>query len=201
MGAHIRYPTNRYFTCSASEQCNFNIPSRSEGSLDSASGSSEDSERTLKHVKTLISSYGHIIRLQNSIFVNRYVCFYFPVVRLMAVEDELRGGAIPDIKPRILTDQVSACVYVFYHPYLLSQSCSKTVCIILTSYPKHLPKPEQGKSSLLSCASPTAIFQKHICVTSEITFHHLLHTPEGRTNPALSLEISSWTELKSTHKG
>uniref|UniRef100_A0A8C5EHH8 Ras/Rap GTPase-activating protein SynGAP-like n=1 Tax=Gouania willdenowi TaxID=441366 RepID=A0A8C5EHH8_GOUWI len=26
--------------------------------------------------------------------------------RLMAVEDELRGGAIPDIKPRILTDQV-----------------------------------------------------------------------------------------------
>ncbi|XP_042292396.1 ras/Rap GTPase-activating protein SynGAP-like [Thunnus maccoyii] len=25
--------------------------------------------------------------------------------RLMAVEDELRGGAIPDIKPRILTDQ------------------------------------------------------------------------------------------------
>lgn len=41
-------------------------------------------------------------------FDKRYVCFYFPVVRLMAVEDELRGGAIPDIKPRILTDQVSA---------------------------------------------------------------------------------------------
>lgn len=36
----------------------------------------------------------------------------------MAVEDELRGGAIPDIRPRILTDQVCACVYVFYHPYL-----------------------------------------------------------------------------------
>uniref|UniRef100_A0A3B4AL38 Synaptic Ras GTPase activating protein 1a n=1 Tax=Periophthalmus magnuspinnatus TaxID=409849 RepID=A0A3B4AL38_9GOBI len=33
--------------------------------------------------------------------------------RLMAVEDELRVGAIPDIKPRILTDQVCACVYIF----------------------------------------------------------------------------------------
>lgn len=51
-------------------------------------------------------------------FTNRYVSLYFPVVRLMAVEDELRGGAIPDIRPRILTDQVCACVYVFYHPYL-----------------------------------------------------------------------------------
>lgn len=48
---------------------------------------------------------------------NRYVSLYFPVVRLMAVEDELRGGAIPDIRPRFLTDQVCACVYVFYHPY------------------------------------------------------------------------------------
>lgn len=51
-------------------------------------------------------------------FINQYVSLYFPVVRLMAVEDELRGGAIPDIRPRILTDQVCACVYVFYHPYL-----------------------------------------------------------------------------------
>ncbi|KAM8767308.1 ras/Rap GTPase-activating protein SynGAP-like isoform 2-T3 [Acanthopagrus schlegelii] len=31
--------------------------------------------------------------------------------RLMAVEDELRGGAIPDIKPRILTDQSISQVY------------------------------------------------------------------------------------------
>lgn len=82
-------------------------------------------------------------RLHNPIFVNRFVCFYFPVVRLMAVEDELRGGAIPDIKPRILTDQVCACVYIFYHLYLLNQSCPKTVCIIPTSHPKHLPKPVQ----------------------------------------------------------
>ncbi|KAK5883568.1 hypothetical protein CesoFtcFv8_019882 [Champsocephalus esox] len=36
--------------------------------------------------------------------------------RLMAVEDELRVGAIPDIKPRILTDQVCACVYIFIIP-------------------------------------------------------------------------------------
>uniref|UniRef100_A0A3B4UEQ8 Synaptic Ras GTPase activating protein 1 n=1 Tax=Seriola dumerili TaxID=41447 RepID=A0A3B4UEQ8_SERDU len=67
------------------------------------------------------------------------------ISRLMAVEDELRGGAIPDIKPRILTDQVCACVYIFYHPYSLNQSCPKTVCIILTSYPELLPKPVQGK--------------------------------------------------------
>uniref|UniRef100_A0A8C5G816 Ras/Rap GTPase-activating protein SynGAP-like n=1 Tax=Gouania willdenowi TaxID=441366 RepID=A0A8C5G816_GOUWI len=31
--------------------------------------------------------------------------------RLMAVEDELRGGAIPDIKPRILTDQTHSASY------------------------------------------------------------------------------------------
>lgn len=54
----------------------------------------------------------------------------------MAVEDELRGGAIPDIKPRILTDQVCACVYIFYHPYLPNQSCPKTACITLTSHLK-----------------------------------------------------------------
>ncbi|KAJ0054921.1 hypothetical protein NL108_007093 [Boleophthalmus pectinirostris] len=35
------------------------------------------------------------------------------ISRLMAVEDELRVGAIPDIKPRFLTDQVCACVYIF----------------------------------------------------------------------------------------
>lgn len=105
-------------------------------------------------------------RLCNSIFVNRYVCFYFPVVRLMAVEDELRGGAIPDIKPRILTDQVCACVYIFYHPYSLNQSCPKALCIILTSHPEHLPKPVQGKSLQLSYISPTPIFakQKHLYV-------------------------------------
>uniref|UniRef100_A0A667XEP7 Synaptic Ras GTPase activating protein 1 n=1 Tax=Myripristis murdjan TaxID=586833 RepID=A0A667XEP7_9TELE len=48
--------------------------------------------------------------------------------RLMAVEDELRGGAIPEIKPRILTDQVRACVHVFYHRYFkirLSKVMSK----------------------------------------------------------------------------
>ena len=39
----------------------------------------------------------------------------------MAVEDELRGGAIPDIKPRILTDQVCACVYICYHLYSPNQ--------------------------------------------------------------------------------
>uniref|UniRef100_A0A096LXV1 Synaptic Ras GTPase activating protein 1 n=1 Tax=Poecilia formosa TaxID=48698 RepID=A0A096LXV1_POEFO len=33
------------------------------------------------------------------------------ISRLMAVEDELRGGAIPDIKPRILTDQSLSQVY------------------------------------------------------------------------------------------
>uniref|UniRef100_A0AAQ4QW25 Synaptic Ras GTPase activating protein 1a n=1 Tax=Gasterosteus aculeatus aculeatus TaxID=481459 RepID=A0AAQ4QW25_GASAC len=65
--------------------------------------------------------------------------------RLMAVEDELRVGAIPDIKPRILTDQVCACVYIFYHPYLLNQSCPKTACIILTSHSTHSPKPVQEK--------------------------------------------------------
>lgn len=70
-------------------------------------------------------------RLHNSPFVNRYVCFYFPVVRLMAVEDELRGGAIPDIKPRILTDQVCACVYT-------TQSCPKSVCLIIASHPRAL---------------------------------------------------------------
>lgn len=66
-------------------------------------------------------------RLHNSTFVNRSVCFYFPVVRLMAVEDELRGGAIPDIKPRILTDQVCACVYTTSH--VLNHYCitSKSV--------------------------------------------------------------------------
>uniref|UniRef100_A0A8D3A0Y0 Ras/Rap GTPase-activating protein SynGAP-like n=1 Tax=Scophthalmus maximus TaxID=52904 RepID=A0A8D3A0Y0_SCOMX len=42
--------------------------------------------------------------------------------RLMVVEDELRGGAIPDIKPRILTDQVCACVYIFYHLYSPNRS-------------------------------------------------------------------------------
>lgn len=113
-------------------------------------------------------------RLCNSIFVNRYVCFYFPVVRLMAVEDELRGGAIPDIKPRILTDQVCACVYIFYHPYSLNQSCPKMLCIILTSHPEHLPKPVQGKSLQLSYISPTPIFAKaHLCGK---TFHHFFCT-------------------------
>ncbi|CAF99358.1 unnamed protein product, partial [Tetraodon nigroviridis] len=59
------------------------------------------------------------------------------ISRLMAVEDELRGGAIPDIRPRILTDQVCACVYVFYHPYLPKQSCPKPDFIIPTSHPEH----------------------------------------------------------------
>lgn len=63
----------------------------------------------------------------------------------MAVEDELRVGAIPDIKPRILTDQVCACVYIFYHPYLLNQSCPKTVCIILTSHLKLSAKVSAGE--------------------------------------------------------
>uniref|UniRef100_A0A674N498 Synaptic Ras GTPase activating protein 1 n=1 Tax=Takifugu rubripes TaxID=31033 RepID=A0A674N498_TAKRU len=69
------------------------------------------------------------------------------ISRLMAVEDELRGGAIPDIRPRILTDQVCACVYVFYHPYLLKQSCPKTDSIILTSHPEHLAKLGGEKSA------------------------------------------------------
>lgn len=67
----------------------------------------------------------------------------------MAVEDELRGGAIPDIKPRILTDQVCAWVYIFYHPYLLKESCPKTVCITLTSYPEHSVK--WRRSNICSC--------------------------------------------------
>lgn len=87
----------------------------------------------------------------------------------MAVEDELRGGAIPDIKPRILTDQVCACVYIFYHPYLPNQSCLKTACISLTS---HL-KSAQEESLRLSCTSPVPIFQNYtlMSLTSEITFH------------------------------
>ena len=44
------------------------------------------------------------------------VCFLFAlsIFRLMAVEDELRVGVVPDIKSRILTDQVcfAACVRV-----------------------------------------------------------------------------------------
>lgn len=89
-------------------------------------------------------------RLLNLILVNRYVCLYFPVARLMAVEDELRGGAIPDIKPRILTDQVCACVYIFfYHPYSLNQSCPPTVCIILASHPEHSLKKSGQQSHAL----------------------------------------------------
>uniref|UniRef100_A0AAQ4RVD2 Synaptic Ras GTPase activating protein 1a n=1 Tax=Gasterosteus aculeatus aculeatus TaxID=481459 RepID=A0AAQ4RVD2_GASAC len=80
--------------------------------------------------------------------------------RLMAVEDELRVGAIPDIKPRILTDQVCACVYIFYHPYLLNQSCPKTACIILTSHSTHSPKPVQEKGFQLSYTSAIAILPK-----------------------------------------
>lgn len=98
----------------------------------------------------------------------------------MAVEDELRGGAIPDIRPRILTDQVCACVYVFYHPYLPKQSCPKTDSIILTSHPEHWAKPgKKKKRSRTSCTSPVAIFQKSDSITSEIAFHDLLDTPQG----------------------
>lgn len=81
----------------------------------------------------------------------------------MAVEDELRVGAIPDIKPRILTDQVCACVYIFYHPYLLNQSCPKTACIILTSHSTHSPKPVQEKGFQLSYTSAIAILPKYVC--------------------------------------
>lgn len=74
--------------------------------------------QTFQDLNIIIAQY-HIIseehRRHNSTFVNRFVCFYFPVVRLMAVEDELRGGAMPDIKPRILTDQVCACVFTSNH--------------------------------------------------------------------------------------
>uniref|UniRef100_A0A3B4G690 Ras/Rap GTPase-activating protein SynGAP-like n=1 Tax=Pundamilia nyererei TaxID=303518 RepID=A0A3B4G690_9CICH len=84
--------------------------------------------------------------------------------RLMAVEDELRGGAIPDIKPRILTDQVCACVYLFYHPYSLIQSCPKTLllhsCITSRAF---AAKPVQGKSLQLSYTPLIPIFQKYIC--------------------------------------
>lgn len=101
----------------------------------------------------------------------------------MAVEDELRGGAIPDIKPRILTDQVCACVYLFYHPYSLIQSCPKTLCFILASYPEHLPQSQcRGKSLQLSYTPPIPILQNYIYVTSETTFYHILHTPEGGMN-------------------
>ena len=119
----------------------------------------------------------------------------------MAVEDELRGGAIPDIKPRILTDQVCACVYVFYHPYLLNQSCPKTVCIILTSYPKLCQSQCRGKSLRLSCTSPITIFPKFVYVTSETTFHHLLHTPEGRVKTVVIIKTESWMELKVMFRG
>lgn len=82
----------------------------------------------------------------------------------MAVEDELRGGAIPDIKPRILTDQVCACVYLFYHPYSLIQSCPKTLllhsCITSIAF---AAKPVQGKSLQLSYTPLIPIFQKYIC--------------------------------------
>lgn len=112
-------------------------------------------------------------------FINRFVSLYFPVVRLMAVEDELRGGAIPDIRPRILTDQVCACVYVFYHPYLPKQSCPKPDFIIPTSHPEHWAEPGQGKRSRASCTSPVPIFPKFDSVTSEIAFHDFLDTPQG----------------------
>lgn len=62
----------------------------------------------------------------------------------MAVEDELRGGAIPDIKPRILTDQVCACVYIFSHASSLKQSCPPNTlphsCITSTASP-----PQSGQ--------------------------------------------------------
>lgn len=93
----------------------------------------------------------------------------------MAVEDELRGGAIPDIRPRFLTDQVCACVYVFYHPYLPKQSCPKTDSIILTSHPEHWAKP--GKKKALQ-----DIMHFTCCHLSKVRFYHLWN----------SISWSSW---------
>ncbi|XP_075995178.1 ras/Rap GTPase-activating protein SynGAP [Genypterus blacodes] len=71
--------------------------------------------------------------------------------RLMAVEDELRGGAIPDIKPRILTDQVCACVFIFILSFIFQLQVTKSVIKQLAYPPYHtlsfqrLPKSAQGK--------------------------------------------------------
>jgi len=103
--------------------------------------------------------------------LHNIICVYSPVVRLMAVEDEMRVGAIPDIKPRILTDQVCACVYIFYHPYLLNRSCPKTACIILTSHSVHLPKPEK-------CAAVKHFTFTHL---SKVRLSHLKKTCHHET--------------------
>lgn len=94
----------------------------------------------------------------------------FPVVRLMAVEDELRGGAIPDIKPRILTDQVCACVYIFYHLYPPKQPCPKRVCIILTSYPEHHPKSVRRKRLQFPCTPTSPILSNHVYVLYDVFY-------------------------------
>ncbi|MEQ2299012.1 hypothetical protein AMECASPLE_011212 [Ameca splendens] len=109
-------------------------------------------------------------RLHNFTFVNRFVCFYFPVVRLMAVEDELRGGAIPDIKPRILTDQVCACVYTTSH--VLNKFAS-----LLHHVQEHfLLKPAQVET--FAAATPvTSIVQSTLFVALKSNISpHLAHT-------------------------
>lgn len=97
----------------------------------------------------------------------------------MAVEDELRGGAIPDIKPRILTDQVCACVYIFYHPYSLNQSCPpRTLPHSCITSEASAPRVRAAKS----CTPPVLISQEHhdVDVTA---FHHSLRTPQRENRP------------------
>lgn len=113
-------------------------------------------------------------RLLNLILVNRYVCLYFPVARLMAVEDELRGGAIPDIKPRILTDQVCACVYIFLSSLLakpvMSSNSLHHSCITSRAF----AKKSQGSKVMHSTCSHLS--KVHVDVAA---FHHSLYTRQG----------------------
>lgn len=113
-------------------------------------------------------------RLLNLILVNRYVCLYFPVARLMAVEDELRGGAIPDIKPRILTDQVCACVYIFLSSLLAKPVMSSNSLHHSCITSRASAKKSQGSKVMHSTCSHLS--EAHVDVT---TFHHSLHTPQG----------------------
>lgn len=100
----------------------------------------------------------------------------YPVDRLMVVEDELRGGAIPDIKPRILTDQVCACVYIFYHLYSPNRSCRKTACIILTSHPEHFAKARaEEKLAAVMHSTYSHLFKSTFMW--HLKFHHF---PAGR---------------------
>lgn len=122
-------------------------------------------------------------RLLNLILVNRYVCLYFPVARLMAVEDELRGGAIPDIKPRILTDQVCACVYIFLSSLLakpvMSSNSLHHSCITSRAFAE---KVRAAKS----CTPPVLIFQKYTSMSQHFTIRFTPLKGAGGDRPHLT---------------